>query len=390
MKSKLIYIILGIVIILLAVCVYVLQQKKSQLTAPHSGAMLLTQTKVYENEYMKLSIPEGWTATQSNKNSGAVNITKGNYILYINTQASQASGVTGGRFSEIAMGAPSADAVIKSYPGPECGKQEKYNAFESYQRIDLYVSTTDAVYNCNVPKSGTVWYFSYLTTSKGGYFNYYKDDEAPGLVVTMAYNAKDLNRLPQKGSAELTAALAEMTDIVKTLEVKHTETGTYTNDQFGVVVPYEPNASFAIYQDGKFVEESRRGDVAHRFSLYFYKHTAFQGILNNGAFEERLFYNKENNKWQVILGVNQLEVDSICPIKLTTTQHLPYYQINDFRTGRNWQFAYVVKEGIVVLEVPDSGLPFKENNVEDLVVDPTEVKFKDPNSVLTVDCVIKK
>jgi len=198
--------------------------------------------QIYENQYMKIVIPAGWTTTQATKtvyagkcitkdncvtipktepNPAAVNITKGNYILYINTQSRQTSGVQGGRFSEIAMGAPSADAVIKTHPASPCGFSETYSAFDKYSRIDLYVNSQKAGLNCNTPSNGqTVWYFSYLTDNKGGFFNYYKDNESPGLVITVAYNSDDVNKLPRKGSVMLETMLNEITNMLKTLEIK--------------------------------------------------------------------------------------------------------------------------------------------------------------------------
>ncbi len=93
-------------------------------------------TQTFENDYMKLSAPSGWKISPVNKTSNvgtcvnktnctyktktevdpsAVNITKGNYILYINTRAKQTSGIIGGRLGEILIGAPSFGAVIKDY-----------------------------------------------------------------------------------------------------------------------------------------------------------------------------------------------------------------------------------------------------------------------------------
>lgn len=208
-------------------------------------------SQVFENEYMKLTVPAGWkleelakplpdhiynkaTGTQVDDvpptpapapaKTGAVNITKDSYILYIHPHASQASGVTGGRFAEIAMGAPSADAVVTEQPSPPCGQAVSGGSVSipgvNLTRKDLYVSKADKKDYCAVPTTGTSWYFSYITNSKGGYINYYKADELPGYVITMAYNSKDVNALPQKGTAELTAALADMTGIVKTLVLK--------------------------------------------------------------------------------------------------------------------------------------------------------------------------
>jgi hypothetical protein len=190
------------------------------------------KSTTFENDYMKLTLPEGWTAEpvsgplQPNSDSSiapsgsAVNITKGNYILYINTEAKQASGVEGGRFSEISQGAPSADTVITSQPSPQCGTAEIDTAFLDFKRADLFVSSQDKKDYCAVPTNGkTVWYFSYLTRGQG-YFNYYKSGEAPALVVTMSYNSKTINNFPVKGSAELNTALSDMTAITESLQLK--------------------------------------------------------------------------------------------------------------------------------------------------------------------------
>lgn len=205
----------GLVALLLAV--------SSQGTTQQSGAQKEKQNTVYENQYMKVVLPPRWTAKKSGRIPTAVNITKGNYILYISTQASQASGVEGGRFDEIAMGAPSADAVVTQYPTPPCGKAESSPASDGHTRIDLYVSKADSKSQdwCNAPLSGaTVWYFSYITDAAGGYFNYYVPGQNRALVVTMAYRSKDVNRLPLKGSTKLNSMLSEMTSIVSSLTIK--------------------------------------------------------------------------------------------------------------------------------------------------------------------------
>jgi hypothetical protein len=178
----------------------------------------------YETDYLKMSIPAGWAAKEAAPHSqpdpAAVNIMKGKYILYIDVHTGQASGTPGGRFAEIAMGAPSADAVVPVQPSPPCGHSETHVA-GPYKRVDLFVSGQDKSEFCGAPSNGrTVWYFSYVTDSTGGYFNYYKLDEPPGLVATMAYNSKDLNSLPVKGSPGLARALAEMTGMIKSLEIK--------------------------------------------------------------------------------------------------------------------------------------------------------------------------
>ena len=188
-----------------------------------SKAQPNNQNTVYENQYMKVVLQPGWRATRPRRIPAAVNISKGNYILYINTQASQASGVEGGRFAEIAMGAPSVDAVVTVQPSPPCGTQESTPVSAPYTRSDLYVSKADSKSQdwCHAPSSGaTVWYFSYITDSAGGYFNDYVPGQNRALVVTMAYRSKNVDSFPLKGSTELTSVLAEMTSIVNSLKIK--------------------------------------------------------------------------------------------------------------------------------------------------------------------------
>jgi hypothetical protein len=188
-----------------------------------SSAQQNTQNTVYETPYLKLTLQPGWTAKRSRRVPTALNIAKGKYILYIDTQATQASGVEGGRFAEIAMGAPSADAVVTVQPSPPCGTAESKPASDRHTRVDLYVSKADSQSQewCSAPSSGaTVWYFSYLTDAAGGFFNFYVPGQNKALVVTMAYSSKDVNSLPAKGSTELESMLSEMTSMVKSLKVK--------------------------------------------------------------------------------------------------------------------------------------------------------------------------
>ncbi|MFA5991132.1 MAG: hypothetical protein WC794_02730 [Candidatus Doudnabacteria bacterium] len=191
--------------------------------------------KIYETPNLKVEIPAGWTVTEAVKtvyegsvvkkiaNPAAVNIIKGDYILYINTEAGQASGVEGGRFGEIASGAPSAEAVVKEWPGV-CGSPQSQPAFLNFKRVDLFSGPKDKTDFCNAPtNNSTAWFFSYITGAKGGYFNYYNADgsEPTGYVITMSYNSNDVNKLPTQGNSELVKVLDEMTAIARTLQIKN-------------------------------------------------------------------------------------------------------------------------------------------------------------------------
>jgi len=148
-----------------------------------------------------------------------VNITKDNYILYINPFFQQASGVQGGRFSDISSGAPSSDAVLKTQPANPCGTYDS-TSIRTLKEYDYYISTTETNTNCNKPTdSGSRWYFSYATKDSG-YITYYQSDETHGYVITMSYNSRDITKLPKKTDAQLTDMLNQMREIIKTLELK--------------------------------------------------------------------------------------------------------------------------------------------------------------------------
>lgn len=180
------------------------------------------QGRIFSNEYMKLNLAKGWLAREVPNNPAAVNIVKGKYILYINPNASQASGVEGGRFSEISMGAKSADAVEIAPPSPECGTSHTSRINKVLSQNDLYINAREKDDYCKTPTNGkTVWYFSYVNNTKsGGYFNYYTQDVGEGYVITMAYNSAKINDFPQKDSKDLKSALGEMSWMIKSLEIK--------------------------------------------------------------------------------------------------------------------------------------------------------------------------
>jgi hypothetical protein len=225
-------------------------------TVPSPAASIIG--KLYENDYIKITIPSGWVAKAANRSSyfpcssapgcqsktapdpASLNITKGNYILFINARAGQASGVEGGRFEEYAGGAPSVDALIIDHPGGPCGTWTdtaiSVNS-EQLPRRDYFVSPSDNQGDCRKPTvNKTLWYLSVVG---GGinYFNVPNFSPAAGWVVTMAYNNKGINSFPEKNSPGLVAMLSEMSDMVSTLTIK-------------APTPYTPDVSAAINNIG--------------------------------------------------------------------------------------------------------------------------------------------
>lgn len=186
---------------------------------------------LFSNEHLEISVLPNWKAKELA--SGAINITSGNYILYINPFTSQASGVEGGRFSEIAQGAPGVELVLKSHPANPCGTHENTETTNKYNRQIVrteYFVSSDSIKgdeNCNTPDNlKNVWYFSYITTKGDGYFAKGEKFNPPivnpdwQFVVTMSYNAKNINELPEQSSKELKKMIQQMTEMVQGMKLK--------------------------------------------------------------------------------------------------------------------------------------------------------------------------
>jgi hypothetical protein len=154
---------------------------------------------------------------------------------------------------------------------------------------------------------------------------------------------------------------------------------TYVNSQYGFSFENPSTTQIAVYTNGKLTS-GNENDYGLNVGLYSYDY--FNWTLNDGTSEEALKYNQAAKQWQVSLGTNEQASDAFCPEAETTNpQQVPYYQIGDFRTGRDWDFAYVTTKGIIVLTELDGSIP---NGV-----DPAEVKFDNPTDVLKVTCNIK-
>jgi len=176
----------------------------------------LSNENQFENNYLKISIPDGWKYTTPL--DGAINLTKDNYILYINPVFKRSTSQSETRFTEITSGSPSADAVIIMQPSGPCGIFES-SSININKRFDYYVNQSETSQNCNKPLNNSVWYFSYVSDGSG-FFNNYKDDPNKNLLITMSYNSRDIKKLPAKGDQKLETMLNEMSDIVKSVEIK--------------------------------------------------------------------------------------------------------------------------------------------------------------------------
>jgi hypothetical protein len=202
---------------------------------------------LFENAFMRITIPGGWSITESyitvtgdkteRIKNGAVNISKEGYILYINPTAMQASGGEGGRFDEGAGGAPGVELVMRDIDRPAGGFEcsENVTAIDiggGFFRRDFY-SKASGTYTCHVPTSGNAgWFLSVVSDSSKGWLSdpqtFSSTPLGPNLfgnperqfVITMTFTASTPDALPRKGAPTLTSMLNEMTGIVRTLAFK--------------------------------------------------------------------------------------------------------------------------------------------------------------------------
>jgi hypothetical protein len=184
-------------------------------TPPHS--------RHFENPYLSLQILPVWTIAPPNQHAGdccTLTITNGRYVLAINPLFEHASGISGGRFSEILRDQPSVQAVMGDVDLPAGGFECSVSSTPDI-RVNseitlgnLYTDPTKAKgnqYGCRFPvKPSPVWFASF-STGEGPETDY---------SITLTYDSADINALPRKGSPELAHVLDQVVRMLRTLVLK--------------------------------------------------------------------------------------------------------------------------------------------------------------------------
>ena len=184
-------------------------------TPPHS--------RHFENPYLSLQILPGWTIAPPNQHVGdccTLTITNGRYVLSINPLFSHASGISGGRFSEILRDQPSVQAVMGDVDLPAGGFECSLTPAADIpvnREITLRNLYTDPAkakanqYGCHFPvKPSPVWFASF-SSGEGPETDY---------KITLTYDSADINALPHKGSPELAHVLDQVVSMLRTLVLK--------------------------------------------------------------------------------------------------------------------------------------------------------------------------
>jgi len=171
--------------------------------------------KKFENHYLTITILPGWAVEPSV--APHLNIIRGKYLLSINPIFTHASGVTGGRFSEIVGGMASVDAVMGKVDGPasgiECAQTpaKGLTITKAMTLSNLYTDSSKSENGCTFPSSGQpVWFGSYFS-GEGSESEY---------TITLTYDTSDVNRLPRKSSLELRHVFIDVVAMLKTLDLK--------------------------------------------------------------------------------------------------------------------------------------------------------------------------
>lgn len=183
------------------------------LVVPALGAQAKVRSPEFENQYLKIQILPRWTVAAYGDQT--LNLIQGKYLLSINPIFTHASGVTGGRFSEIVSGKQSVDAVMGNVDQPaggfECAQSSEMVVTKAISLNNLYTDSSKVNNGCIFPShTQPVWFGSFFSG----------EGSASDYTIALSYLTNDVNDLPKKGSPELKHVFAEVIEMLKTLHLK--------------------------------------------------------------------------------------------------------------------------------------------------------------------------
>ena len=201
----------------------------------------------YTDDKISVTAPGDWTIAiddLAGSYRGAI-LRKGKYVLRLCTACDQASGLTGGRFNEIASLVQPWYRIDPLAMGFPCGKEKDTRISERLDRVDFWFRRDPAhtydedADDCRQPKTtAAVWYGSYFAEhcsharpgeNCGGYFlhrdwltNPHAGNEFPldEMAFAMTYEEDDLDQLPHQDDPELEQVLRAATAIVRSVRYK--------------------------------------------------------------------------------------------------------------------------------------------------------------------------
>ena len=175
----------------------------------------------FVNSHFEIRLQPGWVA--KGQPTGVVNITKGDYILYINPRFKQSSGIEGARLDEIITGFPSGDLVTLFRPAVECSNtlDQFENVSGGWKRYSLYTNSSSNSTFCKRPTDGkTHWYFAFYVRGEP-YVTYIDNNhqEYGSYVITLSVKRNKVNSLPVKDSTELLTIFEDVNRMLESLKI---------------------------------------------------------------------------------------------------------------------------------------------------------------------------
>jgi hypothetical protein len=169
----------------------------------------------FENQYLKIRLSPGWTVAATGDQ--VLNLVRGKYILSIDPIFTHASGVEGGRFSEVASGKQSIDTVMGTVDQPaggfECAEipADAIVVSQSISLANLYTDSSKVGNGCVFPSSGRPVWFGSVFSGPGSESDY---------AITLTYSSSEVNDFPLKNGMELRQVFAEVRGMLGTLQLK--------------------------------------------------------------------------------------------------------------------------------------------------------------------------
>jgi len=167
--------------------------------------------KKFDNQYMTMTILPGWAAERSVDRK--LSIIHGKYLLTIDPIFTHATSAA--KFEQLAVG-PSVEAVTSKLDDPsdsfKCALwPPKQLIVTKAMSLSTLYTASKSENGCTFPTSGqSVWFGSYFLG----------DGTESEYTISLAYDTDDVNRLPEKGSAELRQIFSDVVAMLKTLNLR--------------------------------------------------------------------------------------------------------------------------------------------------------------------------
>lgn len=185
-----------------------------------------TRSRLYDDPYLSIRIPPGWTIQPPQKNDKdpsdccVLTVTHGLYVLSIHPIFSHAGPVEGGRINEIVGDQPAVQTMLgNDDPDPDdaiqCAQLPLPETRVNPKIIldHLYTASPRTDYGkqiCPPVSPQPVWFGSFF----GGV------GPESDFRINLSYNAPNLAALPRKGSPELAHVLDQTVRMLRTLRLK--------------------------------------------------------------------------------------------------------------------------------------------------------------------------